>query len=106
MSSPTFKYRVAAVLELRALIRKLAAQEQPRCWAATGGFAVLCRHTFRPGWWRVHYLDASQEPVASVDAPTYSEGLYLAHLGGARLDALHEAIPPAMEEAYAQAARA
>ncbi len=82
----SFKRSVAQALALRCRIQELAQQERPCSFRAGLGFAVLARHTYRPGW-RVHYLDAAREPVASVDAASYAEALYLAHAAGAELSA-------------------
>ena len=98
----SFKAMVATALEVRALVRKLSSAEVARCFRGSGGFAILCRHTFRPGWWRVHYLDGVQEPIASADAPTYSEGLYLAYAAGADLRHLLGPLP--IKESHARAA--
>lgn len=79
------KRSVAQALELRGMILKLAREERSRCFASTSGYAVIARHTFRADIWRVHFLDGQKEPVAGVDASTYVEALYLAHVGGAQL---------------------
>lgn len=104
MSPPAsaFKYAVAKVLTARNRIRQLAARPGPRCFSAPGGFVVLAGHTFRAGAWRVHYLDAREEPVVSTDASTYSEALYLVCLAGADLHSASIHPPPA-EKQNAQA---
>lgn len=101
-SPSAFKYAVAQALAARARIRQLAVHQGPRCFSAPGGFVVLAGHTFRAGAWRVYYLDAHQEPVVSVDAANYAEGLYLALLAGADLGS--PVVPlAAVEKPHAQA---
>lgn len=85
MSAADFKHAIAQALVARSRIRLLSEREVPRSFKAESGHVVLTRHTFRPGFWRVHYLDGSQSPVTSADASTYLEGLYLSLLAGADL---------------------